>query len=65
MADENKQFQDKIKKQEKEIADLKRAINMLQRQMIKLQAGYQRNADQNRRNSGEIQKLNHTIRRIQ
>jgi predicted nucleic acid-binding Zn-ribbon protein len=62
---DDKKQQDKNKKQEKEIAELKRAINILQRQIVKLQAGYQRNADQNRRNSGEIQKLNQTIRRIQ
>ena len=64
MADENKQLQDKVKKQEREITELKRAVNILTKQLQQLQAGYNRVADQNRRNGGDIQKLNHTIRNI-
>ena len=64
MADENKQLQDKVKKQEREITELKRAVNILQKQLQQLQAGYNRASDQNRRNATDIQKLTLTIRNL-
>jgi len=63
MADENKQLKDKIKKQDNELVQLKRAVNVLQRQIQQLQVGYSRVNDKVRVTNIDVQKILDTIRR--
>ena len=63
MADENKQLKDTIKKQDNEIVQLKRAVNVLQKQIKQLQINYTRVNDKVRVTNLDLHKVLDTIRR--
>jgi len=60
----DKEIEKRLKKQEKEITDLKKMILLLGRQNNKLTAGYNRNADKIRMLQGDINSLNSKLRRL-
>jgi len=60
----DKKLEDKIKKQDKEIADLKKAINVLQQTMKKMHLQINRANDQARRAHNDISVLTKTIENI-
>jgi len=61
----NNKYEETVKKQEKEIAELKKAILMLQRLTKKLQVQVTRNKDNVRRAHIDIGSLTKTIRNQQ
>lgn len=60
----DKKLEEKLKKQEKEITDLKKMVQVLSQQNKKLNAGYNRNADNIRALQSEIIGLKSMLRRI-
>jgi len=61
----DKEIEKRLKKQEKEITDLKKMLVLIQRQNTKLSAGYNRNADKIRMLQGLVNGLTSKLGRMQ